>query len=166
MIHTNHKMLIYRAGRAAEREKRRGARILGAEAVTRESIELGFILGEIPGYEFSMGNFSGRPSLQKVVYLLQAFGVSLGYSFSWYLRGPYCSSLATKAFTPDRVYNFSDHDTQFKDRRAQKKLPRFPKFIRGKDLESLEILASAHYLRLPGLRGNGARNTGQRAHQL
>lgn len=116
--------------------------------MTRESIELGFVLRQIPGYEFSMDEFEGRLSLQKVVYLLQAFGVNLGYSFAWYLRGPYCSLLATNGFTLERVYNIlPDHDTKFRDRRVQKKFERFLKFIRGKDLESLEILASAHYLK-------------------
>ncbi len=116
--------------------------------MTRESIELGFILRQIPGCEFSMDEFEGRLSLQKVVYLLQAFGVNLGYSFSWYLRGPYCSLLATNGFTLERVYNMlPDHQTKFRNQRAQKKFQRFTKFINGKDLESLEILASAHYLK-------------------
>lgn len=116
--------------------------------MTRESIELGFVLRQIPDYEFSMAEFEGRLHLQKIVYLLQAFDVNLGYSFSWYLRGPYCSLLATNGFTLDRVYNvLPDRDMKFRDQRAQKKFQRFLKFIRGKDLESLEILASAHYLK-------------------
>ena len=144
-------ILIYRAGRDVACARVRGwgaSGHLGVAAVTREAIELGFILKQIRGYEFSMDDFDGRLSLQKTIYLLQAFGVNLGYSFSWRLRGPYCSLLTTNGFTLDRVYHLlPDHDTKFKNDRAHKQFAKFQRFIEGKGLESLEILALIHYLK-------------------
>ncbi len=43
-------------------------------------------------------SFSDRLCLQKYVYLAQICGVDLGYRFSWYLRGPYCTALTSDAF--------------------------------------------------------------------
>ena len=73
--------------------------------MTRESVELGFILKQIPGYDFSLEGFSDRLKLQKTIYLLQVFGVYLGYDFSWYLRGPYCSILAANGFLLQDIYD-------------------------------------------------------------
>lgn len=116
--------------------------------MTREAIELGFVLKQIEGYEFSMDGFEGRLSLQKIVYLLQAFGVNLGYSFAWDLRGPYSSLLTTNGFTLDRVYHLlPDRETKFRDKRAHQNFTRFRRFVRGKDLASLEILVRIHYFR-------------------
>lgn len=48
--------------------------------------------------QFDMNTFSNRLRLQKIVYILQASGINLGYSFSWYLHGPYCSELTRDAY--------------------------------------------------------------------
>ena len=43
---------------------------------------------------FSYGNFNCRLKMQKMVYLLQELGTSLGdYGFRWYKFGPYSQSL-------------------------------------------------------------------------
>ena len=57
------------------------------------SVWLGLVLKKIPEFsdDFSMDRFNDRLKLQKIIYLLQAFDVYLGYNFGWYLRGPYCS---------------------------------------------------------------------------
>ena len=39
-----------------------------------------------------------RLKLQKTVYLLEAFGVQLGYGFSWYKYGPYSQDLVHDAY--------------------------------------------------------------------
>lgn len=54
---------------------------------------------------FSMGTFDNRLKLQKIIYLLQASGVNLGFSYSLYLYGPYCPELTKMAYL---VENFSD----------------------------------------------------------
>ncbi|MDR7666365.1 hypothetical protein RG963_11345, partial [Methanosarcina sp. Z-7115] len=43
----------------------------------------------------NMSEFDNRLKYQKIIYLLQSFtGLSLGYGFKWYLKGPYSSPLA------------------------------------------------------------------------
>ena len=44
--------------------------------------------------DFSPYDFSQRVKMQKLVYLLQEAGITLGdYSFFWYKHGPYCQKL-------------------------------------------------------------------------
>lgn len=43
-------------------------------------------------------SFDDRLVLQKVVYLMQRKGFQIGYSYRWYLRGPYSSELTKDAF--------------------------------------------------------------------
>jgi len=40
-----------------------------------------------------------RLKLQKTIYLLQAYGLKLGYGFSWYRYGPYSQDLVYDAYT-------------------------------------------------------------------
>ncbi|MBB3930174.1 hypothetical protein GGR25_001213 [Kaistia hirudinis] len=40
-----------------------------------------------------IGTVMDRLRLQKAIYLIQASGVNLGYSYSWYVRGPYSTNL-------------------------------------------------------------------------
>lgn len=54
--------------------------------MNRMVVDLGVLLKNTPGYDFSMASFNDRLRLQKTVYLLQAFGIYPGYDFSWYLR--------------------------------------------------------------------------------
>ena len=50
-------------------------------------------------------SFDQRLIFQKTIYLLQAFGLYLGYVFSWYIRGPYSSELARKGYDLTRIYH-------------------------------------------------------------
>ena len=77
---------------------------------TKENLEAVFVkLGMKP----SVSTFTDRIKLQKIVYLTErAFGVKLGFSssFSWYLHGPYSSSLTQVMFedskgTPIKLSN-------------------------------------------------------------
>lgn len=112
----------------------------------RESVELGYLLKNIVGDDFSMDDFDSRLQLQKSIYLLQAFGINLGYSFAWYLRGPYCSLLTDHGFEINDVYhNIPKEDVRFAEKKAQSKFERFQKFVNEKDVDSLEIAASLHY---------------------
>jgi len=52
-------------------------------------------------------NFDKRLIYQKMIYLLQSSGVSLGYGFTWYVRGPYSPGLTQALFDID--------DETFKD---------------------------------------------------
>lgn len=119
----------------------------------RQPFVLGFILRKFPEFGFSMDTFDDRMRLQKFVYLLQAHGVYLGYDFSWYLRGPYCSSLTTDGLILDDVYDDMKSDsrkdrTEFANSFIQKRFERFAKFIRPnvQDRVFLETAASLHCL--------------------
>ena len=121
----------------------------------RQLFVLGFILRKFPEFGFSMDTFDDRLRFQKFIYLLQAHGVYLGYDFSWYLRGPYCSSLATDGFILEDIYEDMKSDsskdkTAFANSFIQKRFKRFAVFIKPKacDRVFLEVAASLHCLRV------------------
>lgn len=117
-----------------------------------QTVDLGFILREFPEFKFSMDQFDDRLRLQKFIYLMQAFDVYLGYDFSWYLRGPYCTRLATCGFAlADGIYQrIPQHDgtNRFASNTVQNRFNKFKEYIGGKENDAayLEIAASLHYL--------------------
>lgn len=46
----------------------------------------------------SKESFDDRIICQKKIYLLQSLGTDLGYSYNWYLRGPYSPALANYVY--------------------------------------------------------------------
>jgi len=48
--------------------------------------------------EIDLCSLDTRVVLQKKVYFLQEFGCKLGYSFGWYLKGPYSTDLTRDAY--------------------------------------------------------------------
>lgn len=62
-----------------------------------QQIRLGLVLRET-GVPVSVRSFADRLIMQKTGYLLQQAGVSLGYHFSWYLRGPYSPDYTDDVF--------------------------------------------------------------------
>ena len=122
--------------------------LFGGNIMNRQVIDLGFILKQIPEFDFSMDNFDDRLKLQKLLYLLQSCGIYLGYDFSWYLRGPYCVSLTINAYALKEIYDdIPDGEVKFKKSDPQKKFKRFLEFVKGKEIDELEIAASLHYLK-------------------
>ena len=97
-----------------------------------------------------MADFEHRLRIQKFVYLLQAFDVYLGYDYSWYLHGPYCTRLATVGYALSSIYDMVpyDKDMVFVNPTVQKRFERFKKFIKGRENNNdfLEIAASLHIL--------------------
>jgi uncharacterized protein YwgA len=65
--------------------------------MNRSQILLSLVLNEA-GVPISVDEFDNRLLVQKSVYLLQQAGVQLGYPYSWYVRGPYSSRLASDLF--------------------------------------------------------------------
>src|SRR5208337_4878465 len=70
-----------------------------------------------------MDEFKIRIKYQKIVYLLQAYGLPVGYGFGWYLKSPYSSELAhalysiyTNNITYENVekLKFREHDKVIK----------------------------------------------------
>lgn len=63
-----------------------------------QQIRLGLVLQEA-GVTVKTTQFAQRLILQKSGYLLQEFGIHLGYRFSWYVRGPYSPDYTDDVFT-------------------------------------------------------------------
>lgn len=64
------------------------------------------------GIELDLDDFDKRLILQKSIYLLQEAGVKLGYSYSWYLKGPYSSDLTSDAFDMKDIVNTKFDDSK------------------------------------------------------
>ena len=107
---------------------------------------LGLVLKNIDN--FDMESFSGRLTLQKTIYMLQAFGLYLGYEFTWYLRGPYCSRLARNGFELQETYESVPRGL-FEEKNLQMRFGEFLDFMEDKkrDPDRIEILASIHFLK-------------------
>ena len=118
--------------------------------MNRQPVDLGFVLRQFPHLEFGMHTFEHRLRLQKFVYLLQAFDVYLGYDYSWYLRGPYCSTLAASGFALTGFYDDipAGAAMRFSTPSVHARFKRFKEFIDGREGDNafLEMAASLHFL--------------------
>lgn len=112
-----------------------------------DAVRLGLALRRLG--RFDMSSPGGRLAFQNSVYLLQAFGVYLGYPFSWYLRGPYSSRLARHGLALERAYGLLPDTGLHVDRPAEARFARFLEFMDGRRDEParLEALASVHFMR-------------------
>ncbi|MBC8500687.1 MAG: hypothetical protein ISS25_00555 [Nanoarchaeota archaeon] len=108
------------------------------------SLALGGVLKRI--YEhFDMQSFSNRLRVQKVIYLLQGVGINLGYSYSWYIYGPYSTGLTRDAF---QITNFKNvKPIGFVEPSTEKKFQEFTKKIKQKNDFWLEVASSIHFLK-------------------
>lgn len=100
------------------------------------------------GVEPNIESFSGRKQMQKLTYLFEAFGIDLGFRFSWYVHGPYDSRLTRVLYDDDPGY--SGRQVQDKFEKEEEKLRALKKFL-GRDVHSsrvLELISSLHYLLL------------------
>ena len=116
--------------------------------MNKEIVNLGLIASNLNN--FDMSTFDGRLTLQKTIYLLQTFGIYVGYDFTWYIRGPYCSKLASNGFALQEVFNdFPKKVGRFTNSTTQNKFKKFLNFMKDKkhDPDRLEIIASIHFLK-------------------
>jgi len=91
---------------------------------------------------FNMSSFSNRLKIQKFTYLMQKSGLYIGYDFSLYMRGPYCTELTKDAFQVD---DFSTSPPiRFSNNEMEMKFKSFLDFFRPHkdDTEWLEIASS------------------------
>lgn len=113
-------------------------------------IGLALALKEV-GINSNVADFASRLILQKAVYLLEEAGIRLGYSFNWYLRGPYSPSLTRDLFDlasngEDVAGWVLDNDSKAVASRVQTLLsPSADEELVSK-ARRLELLASLHYL--------------------
>jgi uncharacterized protein YwgA len=64
-----------------------------------KTLILSRVLKSIGFDQVDMDNFDNRLKYQKLIYLTQNFGLSLGYGYSWYVKGPYSPELTKTLFT-------------------------------------------------------------------
>ena len=117
------------------------------ESKTMDRYELAAILNDIGNFDVS--NFKGRLTLQKTVYLLQSFGLNLGYEFRWYIHGTYCPSLTNDGFAIEEIApNMPRIPIEFEAEHAQRRYAEFKEFLADKkdDPAMLEISSSICYL--------------------
>jgi len=94
----------------------------------------------------SLDKFNDRLRLQKLGFLAQALGSSGGFTFSWYLRGPYSSSLTKMLFGEEEV-GLLGNKPKLKD--EEKKIVKNLKNLLENKLDDpylLELYASVWYL--------------------
>jgi uncharacterized protein YwgA len=92
-------------------------------------------------------DFDSRLILQKTIYLLQAFGLNLGYRYSWYLRGPYSSELAHATYSVANCYD-DEATIKFSNKNDETRFRKFLVFLGNKkdNQEWMETTASIHFL--------------------
>jgi uncharacterized protein YwgA len=117
---------------------------------TSESFLLGGLLKRIGNFDPGrfQSDFNQRLVTQKTVYLLQAFGLYLGYLFTWYIRGPYSPNLTRDAYSLTAMYSHIP-EVKFADSHAETRFGEFLQLLKtiGNNERQWEILASIHFLR-------------------
>lgn len=117
----------------------------------RRQIGLRLLLDQL-GLQARVDTFEDRLILQKTVHLAQAAGVNLGYYFRWYLRGPYCPSVADDGYCIVSELNqgTDDSDGWSLDAASVKKAAGIRDIFQCGDrpalAKKLELLASVHFL--------------------
>jgi len=106
----------------------------------------------------NMSEFDNRLKYQKIIYLLQASDLSLGYGFNWYIKGPYSSPLAHDLFEiDDSIFENSRSITFNNHEQILNNIEKF-KVKLGNNIENvdyLEVLASLHYINKATFSGKG-----------
>ncbi len=107
------------------------------------SVVLASILKQI--YQpFDLASFENRLKLQKIIYLLQASGINLGFQFSLYINGPYSPDLTRTAYC---VESFNDTPpVNFEDEQMVQKFEMFCMNVNDhkNDTQWLEAAATIH----------------------
>ena len=101
------------------------------------------------GMNPKMETFSERKKVQKVVYLLdKVFHLNFGYSYNWYLHGPYSPELTRIIFDVIEKEREDIAEPVELSNEDKEKIRRLKTFLND-DIEStdtLELLVSLHYL--------------------
>jgi hypothetical protein len=107
------------------------------------------------GIQLHLEDFSERKRIQKIVCLLDLFGIKLGFNFNWYHYGPYSPDLTKTLFElPERPWRGATQLT----RREKERIAAFREFV-GSDFESadaMELLGSLFFLDNIGKRANAS----------
>jgi uncharacterized protein YwgA len=101
--------------------------------------------------DFEISTFENRVKLQKFIYILQTRGINLGYSFNFYLYGPYSTDLTRAAFqTPDlsslNAVRFKDPEIEMQFSKIIEQIDKYKN-----DIKWLECATSIMFLKEIGL---------------
>lgn len=110
------------------------------------TVSLGSVLKRVG--TFTMDSFEDRLVLQKRIYLLQVFGIYLGYKFAWYIHGPYSPNLTRDGFKLVAISNLIPK-VKFAKKNIEKKFNNYLSFLgnRHNDGDWLEQLSCTHFLK-------------------
>lgn len=103
-------------------------------------------------FDLRRGSTEERLKLQKTIYLLQTYGLRLGYGFSWYRYGPYSQDLVYDAYTvlasEKERYEQEANSWNFSDS-TMKRFKSFQEICSGvlSDPKKLELAASVDFVR-------------------
>jgi hypothetical protein len=117
----------------------------------RQQIGLKLALNAL-GLDLDLSTFDRRLILHKTVYLVQAAKVDLGYTFNWYLRGPYSPGLTSDAFAlrAELTQNADELKDWKLDPVSLERLARLREVLQAIPAETrarrLELFASVHFL--------------------
>ena len=116
----------------------------------RRQIGLKLVMDHL-GLPVTLDTFGDRLILQKAIYCAQAAGVNLGYSYRWYLRGPYCPAVTDDGFAmrDESAQGIEESESWTLDYSSVGKLERIRDLLVGDRtaLETkLELFASVHFL--------------------
>lgn len=102
------------------------------------------VLKSLDGKEVTVDEFDDRLKNQKIMYLLQEFDLDFGYTYNWYLYGPYCKEVTKDTYGHPVEPAASPLSNTEKDRIAE-----FGRIFKSNlsDPEWLEVAASLIYLR-------------------
>ncbi|QTD55482.1 hypothetical protein [Parasphingorhabdus cellanae] len=101
----------------------------------------------------SIDSKEDRLVFQKAVYLMQAKGIKLGYSYSWYINGPYSTSLTRDYYELDELQNQTLVDGRELNPAARQiaqavcEMVEVPDDVQLSKSRWMELLASVHYSR-------------------
>ena len=106
------------------------------------------------GVDISVESLSQRKTIQKAVYLGQLSGISFGYSYGWYLMGPYSPSLTQDYFQLTQETAVGQNDWEKKTFTSAvmahfnkiKPLMTAPQNWPYEQVDWLELVASLHFL--------------------
>ncbi|WP_294384621.1 hypothetical protein [uncultured Ruminococcus sp.] len=106
------------------------------------------IYRDVYNEDFSSNTFSNRMQMQKLIYLLQEAGISIGdYSFHWYKHGPYSQQLQNDILVSKTDNNYHIRYSETAKNIVNQLALILNKNTKYKKHEWAECLASLQYLR-------------------
>ncbi|MCF7955563.1 MAG: hypothetical protein K9M75_07165 [Phycisphaerae bacterium] len=102
-------------------------------------------------FDLKRDTIEDRLKLQKTIYLLEEYGLNLGYGFGWYKYGPYSSDLVQDAYSvlyaENERYRTETANWEF-SADSENKFKEFGSKLKGVlgNAEKLELVASVNFV--------------------